>query len=604
MEKLTIEQKVQGSTYIPVGQNSTAHAQGVQSQSVNLGGFAFSFDELLQRVGARLDHAFSAAEQANLFSSSPDEARVDPSANDVDRRDTGADRDDQSDEDGDTSVGAQATYQRDDGFDDGRDLSEPVNERASASDRSDSNDQGARQDDQVSSDDGSRDQDSGSKNADASDDGAKDQNAQGDEQNNGAESAGKSENGDGTAAQQAAAVTAAAIYNASYNASKNIKGGGEKTSTVDATTAQQALRGNEGAQAAAGQASAKQSGKSGADGKGNNHQAATNSATNTGTAAQKGSEAGNLAKVNPIQNQAQQLSRAIGPINQTNVNVTVNNEQAQVTSKPILTAANTSILTQDGVSNAARNQQQAGQQQQGAQGQTAQQLQAAQQQAQNAQQANNQGAQQAKIASGPTGGANTPSGIQSASIGNHSGGADGLNNLQNANSGQTAQQTQQSRDAQAQQQTQTAQRNQLQGSAVTEQISVKITKALQSGTDRISIQLKPAELGRVDVKLEMTGDGRVMTVVTAEKQDTLDLLRRDSSELQRALQDAGLQAGDMEFNLKGQEQQSADGENADNSSSGNQETVADDSNPEELDAGVVNAWESGIFMNGRLDVRA
>lgn len=600
MEKLTIEQKVQGSTYTPIGQNPTAQTQGAQSQSVNLGGFAFSFDELLQRVGARLDHAFSAAEQANLFSSSSDDAIVDTPANDVDRRDTGADRDDRTDDDGDTSLRSEPSNQRDNGFDEGRDLSEPANERPSASDRSNNNEQGARQDDQVSSDDGARDQDAGSKNANASDDGTKDQSSQGDEQNTSSESAGNSDNGEGTAAQQAAAVTAAAIY----NASKNIKGSGEKTSTIDATTAQQGLRGNEGAQALAGQTAAKQSGKSGADGKGNNHQAATNAAANAGATAQKASDAGSAGRVDRIQSQAQQLSRAIGPMTQTNINVTVNNEQAQVTSKPILTAANTSILTQDGVSNAASNQQQTGQQQQGAQGQTAQQLQAAQQQAQSAQQSNNQGVQQAKIVSGPTGGANTPSSVQSASSGNHSGGADGLNNIQNANSGQTAQQTQQSRDTQAQQQTQTAQRNQLQGSAVTEQISVKITKALQSGTDRISIQLKPAELGRVDVKLEMTGDGRVMTVVTAEKQDTLDLLRRDSSELQRALQEAGLQSGDMEFNLKGQEQQSADGENADNSTSGNQETVADDSNPEELDAGVVNAWESGIFMNGRLDVRA
>jgi flagellar hook-length control protein FliK len=600
MEKLTIEQKVQGSTYTPIGQNPTAQSQGVQSQSVNLGGFAFSFDELLQRVGARLDHAFSATEQANLFTSSSDDTIVDTSAKDVDRRDTGSERDDRSDEDGDTSLRSEASNQRDNGIDEGRDLSDPANEQASASDRSDTNEQGARQDDQVSSDDGAKDQDSDSKNADATDDGTKDQSSQSNEQNTASESAANSDNGDGTAAQQAAAVTAAATY----NASKNIKGSGEKTSTVDVTTAQQGLRGNEGAQAAAGQIAAKQSGKSGADGRNSNHQASTNTAANASANAQKASDAGNAGRVDPIQNQAQQLSRAIGPMSQTNIKVTVNNEQAQVTSKPILTAANTSILTQDGVSNVASKQQQTGQQQQGAQGQTAQQLQAAQQQAQSAQQANNQGMQQAKIASGPTGGANTPSSVQSASSGNHSGGADGLNNIQNANSGQTSQQTQQSRDTQAQQQTQTAQRNQLQGSAITEQISVKVTKALQSGTDRISIQLKPAELGRVDVKLEMTGDGRVMTVVTAEKQDTLDLLRRDSSELQRALQEAGLQSGDMEFNLKGQEQQSTDGETADNSTSGNQETVADDSNQEELDAGVVNAWESGIFMNGRLDVRA
>lgn len=594
MEKLTIEQKVQGSTYTPVGQN-------LQAKAVNLGGFAYSFEDLLQRVGARLDHAFSTTEQAKLFSSSSDSSLSDSSANDhVDRRDSGSDRDDRTHDDrGDNSVRSHASDQRDSGFDHDRGSHEPTADRADAHDRSDGNDQGSRQNDQANSDDSGRDNNVDAKSTDTSEKDGSGQKSDSNSENNTTETGNASGAEDSNTTQQAAAVTAAAIY----SASKSIMGNGEKTTTVDAVTAQQSLRGNEGAQAVAGQAAAKKSNISGDGSKANNHQAANNGAANTGATAQKGADGANGGKVDALQTQAQQLSRAIGPDTQGAIKVSVNNEQAQVTSKPSLTMANTSILTQDGGKSSQNNQQQAGQQQAGTQGQSAQQLQAAQQQAQASQQANNQAGQQAK-ATGPTGPSNTPSSAQSIGAGQHNGGPDVLNNLQNANTGQTTQQTQQSRDTQAQQQTQTAQRNQLPGSAVTEQISVKITKAVQSGTDRISIQLKPAELGRVDVKLEMTGDGRVMTVVTAEKQDTLDLLRRDSSELQRALQEAGLQAGDMEFNLKGEEQQSADGENADNSTSSGQETAADDSNPDELDAGVMNAWESGIFMNGRLDVRA
>lgn len=596
MEKLTIEQKVQGSTYTPVGQ-----IQQTQAKAVNLGGFAYSFDELLQRVGVRLDHAFSAAEQSNLFSPS-DGADFNTSANDhVDRRDRGSDRDDRSrDDNGDDSIRPQSSDHRDSGIDHDRGSNDASSRREDLGERSDSSDQGARQNDQTSSDDRGSDNDVDAKSTDSADNAGSDDQSGSNSDANTAEASNPSSDADGTATQQAAAITAAAIY----NASKNIKGSGEKANTVDTAAAQQALRGNIGAQAAAGQATAKQSGNAGTDGKGNNHQSANSTAANAGVNAQKTADGANAGKLEPIQAQAQQLSRAIGPSTQANIQVTVNNEQAQVTSKPTLTAANTSFLTQDGGNAAQNNQQQSGQQQQGAQGQSTQQLQAAQQLAQSAQQANNQAAQQSKTATGPTGGGATSSGIQSAGSGTHSAGADSLNNIQNANTGQTTQQTQQSRDSQAHQQTQTAQRNQLQGSAVAEQISVKITKALQSGTDRISIQLKPAELGRVDVKLEMTGDGRVMTVVTAEKQDTLDLLRRDSSELQRALQEAGLQTGDMEFNLKGEEQQSADGENADGTMSNGPETADTDGNIEDLDAGVVNAWESGIFMNGRLDVRA
>ncbi|MDA8637464.1 flagellar hook-length control protein FliK [Rhodospirillales bacterium] len=596
MEKLTIEQKVQGSTYTPVGQNPQA-----QAKAVNLGGFAYSFDELLQRVGVRLDHAFSSAEQANLFSTSSDDAISDAPANDrVDRRDTSSDRDDRAyDDNSDDSVRAQSSDQRDSSIDHDRNSHEPANYRAESGDRADSGDQGAHQNDQASGDDRGSENDVDAKSTDSTENDSSDHKSDSDTENNTAEAGNASGDADGTATQQAAAITAAAIY----NASKNINGNGEKTSTVDGATAQQALRGNEGALAAAGQSAAKQSGKAAADGKGNNHQAANGSTANAG-AAQKAADGANAVKIDPIQSQAQQLSRAIGPETQAAIKVSVNNEQAPVTSRPILTAANTSIFTQDGGATTQNGQQQSGQQQQGTQGQSTQQLEAAQQQAQAAQQANNQASQQGKTASGPTGAGTTPSSTQSTGSGMHNAGVDNLNNIQNANTGQATQQTQQSRDAQAQQQTQTAQRSQLQSSAITEQISVKITKAMQSGTDRISIQLKPAELGRVDVKLEMTGDGRVMTVVTAEKQDTLDLLRRDSSELQRALQDAGLQAGDMEFNLKGEEQQSADGENADGTMSNGRETADTDGNPEDLDAGVVNAWESGIFMNGHLDVRA
>ncbi|MEM9685144.1 MAG: flagellar hook-length control protein FliK, partial [Pseudomonadota bacterium] len=89
---------------------------------------------------------------------------------------------------------------------------------------------------------------------------------------------------------------------------------------------------------------------------------------------------------------------------------------------------------------------------------------------------------------------------------------------------------------------------------IANQVAVQIQKGLSQGGDRISIQLKPAELGRVDVRLDMVGDGRVAAVVTADRADTLELLQRDARLLQSALQDAGLQAdgNSLSFELKGQ----------------------------------------------------
>jgi flagellar hook-length control protein FliK len=88
---------------------------------------------------------------------------------------------------------------------------------------------------------------------------------------------------------------------------------------------------------------------------------------------------------------------------------------------------------------------------------------------------------------------------------------------------------------------------------VTNQVAVQIQKAIGEGNDRISIQLKPAELGRVEVRLDVASDGRVTAVVTADRADTLDLLQRDARILQSSLQDAGLQAdsNSLSFELKG-----------------------------------------------------
>jgi flagellar hook-length control protein FliK len=87
---------------------------------------------------------------------------------------------------------------------------------------------------------------------------------------------------------------------------------------------------------------------------------------------------------------------------------------------------------------------------------------------------------------------------------------------------------------------------------VAAQVAVTLAQAVQNGTDRIEIQLKPASLGAIDVKLDLAHDGRITAVITADRSDTLNMLRQDSSQLQQALRDAGLQAdsGSLSFNLR------------------------------------------------------
>jgi flagellar hook-length control protein FliK len=84
-------------------------------------------------------------------------------------------------------------------------------------------------------------------------------------------------------------------------------------------------------------------------------------------------------------------------------------------------------------------------------------------------------------------------------------------------------------------------------------LAVAIAAQAQAGKSRFEIRLDPPELGRIDVRLDIDRDGNVASRLVVERQDTLDLLRRDASQLERALQQAGLKTADnaLEFSLRG-----------------------------------------------------
>ncbi|RAI27863.1 flagellar hook-length control protein FliK, partial [Rhodoplanes serenus] len=85
-------------------------------------------------------------------------------------------------------------------------------------------------------------------------------------------------------------------------------------------------------------------------------------------------------------------------------------------------------------------------------------------------------------------------------------------------------------------------------------VPVEIAAQARAGKQRFEIRLDPPELGRIHVQLDVDPSGNVVSHLTADRQDTLDLLRRDAGQLQRALQDAGLNADQsaMQFSLRDQ----------------------------------------------------
>lgn len=85
-------------------------------------------------------------------------------------------------------------------------------------------------------------------------------------------------------------------------------------------------------------------------------------------------------------------------------------------------------------------------------------------------------------------------------------------------------------------------------------LAMQIAMAARSGRTSFDIRLDPAELGRIDVRLEVDRHGQITSHLTVEKPETLAMLRQDAPQLQRALNDAGLKTADgaLQFSLSDQ----------------------------------------------------
>jgi flagellar hook-length control protein FliK len=91
-----------------------------------------------------------------------------------------------------------------------------------------------------------------------------------------------------------------------------------------------------------------------------------------------------------------------------------------------------------------------------------------------------------------------------------------------------------------------------QNSVAIEGLPVAIAARAAEGRQRFEIRLDPPELGRIDVRLDFARDGQLMARLVVDRAETLDLLRRDSASLEKALESAGLRADDggLQFSLR------------------------------------------------------
>ncbi|MCH7864172.1 MAG: flagellar hook-length control protein FliK [Proteobacteria bacterium] len=305
-----------------------------------------------------------------------------------------------------------------------------------------------------------------------------------------------------------------------------------------------------------------------------------------------------VTALTPIESQAAGLAKAMGDGNKAQVTISVTNEAQTLVSKPGAALTANTLINSEGLSQSSTGQNTGSHAQGGGSHNPAQQAQAGMVQNQAAQNtqaqaqtgASAKGLVQAQAVSGASGGTA------------HSGGGEGAAQV-NAGGG-AGQLTQQTQSQSAAEQANNTQKQAPTGRTVVDQISVKITKAIQGGNDKITIQLRPANMGRVEVKLELTKDNHLTALIIADNRETLELLKNDARGLQRALSEAGLQtnAGDLNFNLRGEDGQDQEGKDHSRGVASVEEdmVILDENIIEE----AVIASDGRVLANGRIDVRA
>lgn len=110
------------------------------------------------------------------------------------------------------------------------------------------------------------------------------------------------------------------------------------------------------------------------------------------------------------------------------------------------------------------------------------------------------------------------------------------------------------------------------GAATTTQmVALQIQKNMAGDVNTFTMQLNPAELGGLEVRLKFGKDGSLKAHLIADKPETLNMLQKDSGELHRMLASAGIDADDssLSFDLRQQNRQQDSQQSAGNARRGN-----------------------------------
>ena len=130
---------------------------------------------------------------------------------------------------------------------------------------------------------------------------------------------------------------------------------------------------------------------------------------------------------------------------------------------------------------------------------------------------------------------------------------------------------------------------------------MNISKAIGEGINKIQIQLQPSDMGKVEIQLDVSREGRVIATVLADRPETLENLQRDSKSLERALQQAGLQTNSesLNFGLRDDQHGQLNPENQDSNENSLEE---ENSIVESLSGSIKSIPRPFGFSDGAIDL--
>ncbi len=133
-------------------------------------------------------------------------------------------------------------------------------------------------------------------------------------------------------------------------------------------------------------------------------------------------------------------------------------------------------------------------------------------------------------------------------------------------------------------------------------VAIEIGMRAMRGAKEFAIRLDPEDLGRIDVKLEVSDEGQVQARVVVEKVETLQLLQRDARTLERAFDQAGLKTSPdgLQFSLRDSGGQGRNGDDQPNRRRGPGGRESDEPMIDEI---RLQPAQYRLASNGGLDIR-